>query len=99
MLLTHPGLPCPPPPRGRSAGRPPSDPVSACIAKQNCIAKGSRAVCAEDQLTGRTGSFPNACYQACANKAIGVSWKKLYSYQASQYCIRNWLRDPACSTC
>jgi hypothetical protein len=69
------------------------------MAQQNCIAKGHRAICAEDILTGRTGAFPNACYMNCANKLIGVAWRKLYSYQTSTYCIRHWLSDPACSTC
>ncbi|KAI7841235.1 hypothetical protein COHA_005072 [Chlorella ohadii] len=83
-----------------SAGRPPKrDPVQTCIAQQDCIARGTRAVCAEDVLTGRTGAFPNACYMSCANKMIGVAWRKLYSYQTSKYCQAHWLSDPACSTC
>lgn len=86
---------------GRPANdrRPPKDPVQACMAQQNCIAKGTRAVCAEDLLSGRTGAFPNACYMNCANKVIGVAWRKLYSYQTSPYCQAHWLSDPACSTC
>jgi len=36
---------------------------------------------------------------SCANKMIGVAWRKLYSYQTSKYCQAHWLSDPACSTC
>ncbi|KAI7838341.1 hypothetical protein COHA_007909 [Chlorella ohadii] len=72
--------------------------VRNCIKQKNCIARGHRAVCAENQ-DGDTGSFPNDCYRRCANRERGVHWSKLYSYPTSQHCIRNWLSDPDCSTC
>lgn len=52
--------PCSTPLAPRSASARQDRRVRNCIKQKNCIARGHRAVCAENQ-DGDTGSFPNDC--------------------------------------